>query len=69
MMMIRMNNFVCGLHLLISMAETIAKSFKEFENSHLGDEKVGASAVPGVNVFGSESGSIRFVFATGVERL
>ena len=38
-----MNNFFCELHLLTSMAETVADSFKKFKDLHLGDRKVGAT--------------------------
>lgn len=34
-----MNNFFCGLDLLVSMAETISKSFKGFEGVFLGGKK------------------------------
>ena len=58
---IHMNNFFCGLHLLVSMAETISESFKGFENMFLEGKKVGADAASGVSVFGSDSGTVRLV--------
>ena len=57
----QMNNFFCGLHLLVSMAETISKSFKIFESIRLGSDRVGAVLLSGVKIFGSDSGTVRLV--------
>ena len=59
--LIEMNNFFCGLHLLVSMAETIGESFKQFEEIQFDGKKFGASCAAGVKVFGSDSGTIRLV--------
>ena len=59
--LIEMNNFFCGRHLLVSMAETISESFKKFENLHLEGQKAGAAATQGITVMGSDSGTIRLV--------
>ena len=56
-----MNNFFCGLHLLVSMAETIATSFKTYEDMQT-EQNVGALSVPGVSVLNkSEAGTTRLV--------
>ena len=60
----KMNNFFCGLHMLVSMAETIAESFKQFENLAMEGKRVGAANTPGVSVFGSDSGTVRLVRTT-----
>ena len=41
------NNFFCGLHLLVGMAETAAASIGEWENIHFEELAVGAAALPG----------------------
>ena len=46
------------------MAETIAESFKQFENIALEGNRVGAANTPGVNVFGTDSGTVRLVRTT-----
>ena len=56
-----MYNFFCGLHLLTSMADSVAASFKQFEEIHLEGKKVGAAAEAGINVFNTSSGIIRLV--------
>ena len=57
-----MNNFFCGLHLLVSMAETISTSFKNFEDIHLEGEIVGAPTLAGLRTqTGTESGTVRLV--------
>ncbi len=56
-----MHNFFCGLHLLTSMADAVAASFKLFESDYLDGKKVGACAEPGITVFNTTSGSIRLV--------
>ena len=45
--MSEINNFFRGLHLLPYMAETVADSYKKYEDLHLGDAKVGAANVNG----------------------
>ena len=59
--LIEMNNFFCGLHLLVSMAETIGESFKQFEDLHLDGKKVGVHTAAGVRVFNSDGGTIRLM--------
>ena len=44
-------NFFCGLHLLTSMADAVASSFKKFEETHLDGKKVGAAVEGGITVF------------------
>jgi hypothetical protein len=57
-----MNNFFCGLHLLTSIAESVAVSFKKFEDTFLDGQKAGAANVAGVTVLNStESGTLRLV--------
>jgi len=54
-----LNNFFCGLHLLVGMADTASSSLLQWEQAHF-EECVGASALP--NAFKkSESGVIRLV--------
>ncbi len=57
----QMYNFFCGLHLLTSMADAIAVSFKKFEDSYLECKKIGAAAISGINVFNNSSSIIRLV--------
>ena len=60
--LIQMNNFFCGLHLLVSMAETISASFKKFEDIHTEGKIVGAPTLPGLRIqTGGESGTVRLV--------
>ncbi|XP_065893139.1 uncharacterized protein [Dysidea avara] len=54
-----LNNFFCGLHLLVGMADTASSALLQWEQAHF-EECVGASALP--NSFKkSESGVIRLV--------
>ena len=43
------------------MAETIAESFKQFENIAMEGKWVGAANAPGVSVFGTDSGTVRLI--------
>lgn len=53
----KMNNFFCGMHFMIAMADQADKTLKEWEKLQFGGEKVGAAAMPGIAT-GSESGTI-----------
>jgi len=54
-----LNNFFCGLHLLVGMADTASSALLQWEQAHF-EECVGASALP--NAFKkTESGVIRLV--------
>ncbi|XP_033632082.1 uncharacterized protein LOC117293760 [Asterias rubens] len=61
--LLHMNNFFCGLHLLVSMAETISASLKEFEDQFFDGKHPGAPNVPGVGGFinHSESRTVRLI--------
>ena len=52
-----MNNFFCGLHYIVGLADQAAKSLKEWEKVHFGAEKFGATELPRVY----ESGESRVV--------
>ena len=56
----QMNNFFCGLHYLVGLAEQAEASLKEWEKADFGDERVGAKSLLGI-WDGSESGTIRLV--------
>ena len=57
----RMNNFFCGMHLLVSLAEQSDAIMKVWENLVFGDVLVGASSVSGMSVGKSESGTVRLI--------
>ena len=54
-----LNNFFCGLHLLVGMADTASSALLEWELTHF-KESVGAAALFGINKK-SESGVIRLI--------
>lgn len=56
----KMNNFFCGMHFMVAMADQADKTLKEWEKVQFGAEKVGAAALP-ENATGPESGTIRLV--------
>ena len=56
----KMNNFFCGMHFMIAMADQADKTLKEWEKLQFDGEKVGAAAMPGIAT-GYESGTIRLV--------
>lgn len=41
-----MNNFFCGLHLLVGMADVAEESLKKFERNFLDGKLIGSAAVP-----------------------
>ena len=56
------NNFFCGLHLLVGMADTCEAALKKFEGNYLNGESVGSSADPYLRNFQkNESGSLRLI--------
>ena len=55
---------ICGLHMLVSMAETIAESFKQFENIAMEGKRIDGSKHKWSSVFGSDSGTVRLVRTT-----
>ena len=57
----RMNNFFCGMHLLVSLAEQSDAIMKVWENLVFGDVLVGASSVSGMSVGKSESGTVLLI--------
>ena len=57
-------NIFCGLHMLVPMAETIAESFKQFENIAMEGKRVGVANATGVSVFGTDSGTVRLARTT-----
>eukprot|EP00117_Sycon_ciliatum_P014482 scpid72751/ scgid14724/ len=46
--MIKMNNFFCGLHYIVGLADQASKSLREWEDIRFGSEKIGANEVHGV---------------------
>ena len=54
-----LNNFFCGLHLLIGMADTAASTLLQWETTHFSEDPVGHGT--GVLVRKSESGTVRLV--------
>ena len=58
-----MNNFYCGLHILVNFAELCDKVVKTFQNNTHENEKLGAESRPETAIFtkGDESGPIRRV--------
>ena len=70
--MARMNNFFCGLHLLVGMADVCESTLKKFENNYLDGKDIGSAAIPELKRFHrNESGTLRLlrtsskVFAVG----
>ena len=58
--LITTNNFFCGLHYIVGLADQAIKSLKEWEKMHFGEGKFGATDVP--RVFeSSESRVIRLI--------
>lgn len=55
-----LNNFFCGLHLLVGMAETAAASIGEWENIHFEELAIGAAALPS-HWKKNESGTVRLI--------
>ena len=45
-LMSRMNNFYCGLHLLVWMADSCGESLKKFEKAYLHGKDVGSATKP-----------------------
>lgn len=41
-----MNNFFCGLHLLVGMADVAEESLKKFERNFLDGKLIGSATVP-----------------------
>ena len=59
--MLQMNNFFCGLHYIVNLAEHTAEALKGWEQLHFADgEKKGAAGLPGAWE-SSESGGIRMI--------
>ncbi|KAK3091774.1 hypothetical protein FSP39_022550 [Pinctada imbricata] len=58
----RMNNFFCGLHLLVGMADACEGSIRKFETSFLDGKHVGSSVKPELKRYHrSESGVLRLI--------
>ncbi len=59
--LMRMNNFFCGMHFVVGLAEQAEASLKVWEELVFGDECVGASALGGGKNWKNESGTMRLV--------
>ncbi len=55
----KMNNFFCGMHLMVGMADTAASTLKEWENAHF-DSPQGATALAKIFVR-NESGMMNHI--------
>ena len=55
-----MNNFFCGMHLLIGMADVAASTLLQWERANFEDPR-GAASLPRLNVQKGESGTVRFI--------
>eukprot|EP00057_Strongylocentrotus_purpuratus_P026366 XP_011680840.1 PREDICTED: uncharacterized protein LOC105446121 [Strongylocentrotus purpuratus] len=55
-----MNDFYCGLHFLVGLADYSSTALQTWERMIFGDDKVGAETVPGVHVE-SGCGTVRLV--------
>ncbi|KAK3097521.1 hypothetical protein FSP39_010420 [Pinctada imbricata] len=65
----RMNNFFCGLHLLVGMADACEGSIRKFETTFLDGKHVGSSVKPELKRYHrSESGVLRLI-RTGFKAL
>ena len=56
----RMNNFFCGLHYIVGLAEHACEALLEWEQLHF-KEKVGAATLPAARERPRESGTIRLI--------
>lgn len=59
-----LNNFFCGMHVLVGMADTTSTTLKEWENAHFGTPTVGAAATVSTSGGRSESGIVRLIRTT-----
>lgn len=70
----RMNNFFCGLHLLVGTADTCAETLRKFETCSFKGEKVGAQCENSDEIVPQEAGVIRLIrtcskaFERGVDK-
>lgn len=57
-----MNNFYCGLHLLVAMADATENVLKKFESTYHDGKDVGSAAFPELKRFHKyESGTVRLL--------
>ena len=64
-LMSRMNNFFCGLHLLVGMADTCEGTLKKFERTYLEGRDIGSGVKPELRKYHrSESGTLRLIRTT-----
>lgn len=57
-----MNNFFCGLHLFVGMADVAEESLKKFERNFLDGKAIGSGALPELKMFHrQESGTLRLL--------
>ena len=60
--MTHMNNFFCGLHLLVGMADVCENSMKKFERQFLNGKDVGSAVKPELKKYHrNESGTLRLL--------
>lgn len=58
----KMNNFFCGLHLLVGLADTCEGTLRKFERNYLDGKDVGSAAKPELKRYHkSESGTLRLI--------
>ncbi|XP_056017756.1 uncharacterized protein LOC130053959 [Ostrea edulis] len=57
----RMNNFFCGLHLLVGAADTCAETLRKYEACSFKGEKVGARCEDSDEIVSQEAGVIRLI--------
>ncbi|XP_071501580.1 uncharacterized protein [Diadema antillarum] len=56
-----MNNFFCGLHYLVGLADYASKTIKAWEEMIFGNDRVGAESLGGMHVERGECGTVRLV--------
>jgi hypothetical protein len=58
----KMNNFYCGLHLLVGIADVCETALKKFEDLYLGNKDVGSGVRPELKRYHkAESGTLRLI--------
>ena len=58
----QVNNFFCGLHLLVGVADTCETALKKFENNYLNGSDIGSALEPHLKTFQTnESGTLRLI--------
>ncbi|XP_072177862.1 uncharacterized protein [Diadema setosum] len=56
-----MNNFFCGLHYVVGLADYASKTIQAWEKMIFGDDRVGAESLSGMHVESGECGTVRLV--------